>query len=170
MLSAHKTLKRRGYCFGIFVQKDKLRGIKQGYAWQARYNTAYADKYRYWNTDYTGSWAPVFTNTSSVRAPYINNNAPTAALEEHHCAAGLADGYAYAGSIVNINPKNLTRDFTAVGYVAYFDGAEWVYLYSATSCTRDVTEVAQLAVDSGDYANDADALTILKALGAVIAE
>ena len=31
----------------------------------------------------------------------------------------------------------------------------------------DVTEVAQLALDSGDYANDADALTILKALGAV---
>ena len=75
----------------------------------------------------------------------------------------------YAGSITNIKPQNLTRDFTAVGYVAFFNGAEWVYNYSAGTCTRNVTEIAQAAVDAGEFAEDADALEILQNLGAVVA-
>ena len=76
----------------------------------------------------------------------------------------------YAGSITNIKPQNLTRDFTAVGYVAYSaDGENWTYVYSDTTCTRNVTEIAQAAVDAGEFAEDADALEILQNLGAVVA-
>jgi hypothetical protein len=52
----------------------------------------------------------------------------------------------YAGSISNINPKNLTRDFTAVGYVKLTDDEGAVtYYYSKTAATRNVSDVATLA-------------------------
>ena len=53
----------------------------------------------------------------------------------------------YAGSLTNIKQTNLGRNFTAVGYIAYFDGAEWNYTYSISSTTRSVSAVAQAALN-----------------------
>ncbi len=75
----------------------------------------------------------------------------------------------FAGSITNIKEKNLDRDFTAVGYLAYtVDGTNWVYLYSAATCTRNVTFVAQAAIDAGEFEGDDVAIGILEKLGAVL--
>ena len=52
----------------------------------------------------------------------------------------------YAGSIVNINEKNLDRDFSAVGYIKYIDeeGNQKCY-YSDVTATRNVSDVAEAA-------------------------
>ena len=78
----------------------------------------------------------------------------------------------YAGSLTNIRPQNLTRDFTAVGYIAYrvSESADWIYIYAPASCTRNVTEIAQAALDAGEFAGNETAIGILKDLGAVAAE
>jgi metal-dependent hydrolase (beta-lactamase superfamily II) len=57
------------------------------------------------------------------------------------------EGYktVFAGSIANIKAANLNRDFTAVGYIAYFDGEAWNYIYSDTEGTRNVSDVAYAA-------------------------
>jgi len=77
----------------------------------------------------------------------------------------------YAGSITNIKPANLAKDFAAVGYVAYRASAdsEWVYIYSGATAVRNVTFVAQAAVDANEFEGDTAALEILEKLGAVIA-
>lgn len=75
----------------------------------------------------------------------------------------------FAGSITNIKETNLDRDFTAVGYIAYtVDGTNWIYIYSAATCTRNVTEIAQAAVDAKEFEGDTVALGILEKLGAVL--
>ena len=85
--------------------------------------------------------------------------------------AQTEDTYTFAGSITNIKPQNLTRDFTAVGYVAYSaDGQNWTYVYSVSEGTRNVTEIAQAALDAGEFAGNETAIGILKDLGAVAAE
>jgi hypothetical protein len=54
--------------------------------------------------------------------------------------------YVYAGSIVNINKGNLGRDFTAVGYIKLTDDNGNVsYIYSESTATRNVDEVAEAA-------------------------
>ena len=56
------------------------------------------------------------------------------------------DDYVYAGSIVNINEKNLTRRFTGVGYVKVV-GANGVaaYVYSDTAVSKSIDEIAATA-------------------------
>ena len=75
----------------------------------------------------------------------------------------------YAGSITSIKPANLTKDFAAVGYVAYRASAdsEWVYIYSEVTAVRNVTYVAQACYDAGEFADSPAAIKILKDLGAV---
>ncbi len=52
----------------------------------------------------------------------------------------------YAGSIVNINEKNLDREFTAVGYIKLTDSnGRVIYYYSETEGKRDVSSVATAA-------------------------
>ena len=52
----------------------------------------------------------------------------------------------YAGSIVDMNPKNLDRDFSAVGYIKVTDNNDKVtYYYSNTVATRNVSDVAEAA-------------------------
>jgi hypothetical protein len=51
----------------------------------------------------------------------------------------------FAGSIANIKTANLNRDFTAVGYIAYFDGEAWNYSYSTTAAEKNVSDVAYAA-------------------------
>ena len=92
-----------------------------------------------------------------------------AASVDNPFAAGATN--VYAGSITNIKPANLAKDFAAVGYVAYraSEDSEWVYIYSGTTAVRNVTFVAQSAVDANEFADDAAALEILEKLGAVVA-
>ena len=68
----------------------------------------------------------------------------------------------YAGSISNIKRKNLDRDFTAVGYIAYRESAnaDWTYVYSETSAVRSIDYVAEaaLADTSANYSAAAKAI------------
>ena len=48
----------------------------------------------------------------------------------------------FAGSISNIKAANLERDFVAVGYICI----NGTYIYSATSCTRNVTAIVNAAL------------------------
>ena len=60
----------------------------------------------------------------------------------------------YAGTISNIKQKNLDRDFTAVGYIAYRESAQsaWIYVYSDSSVSRSIDYVATAALnDSATY-------------------
>ena len=54
----------------------------------------------------------------------------------------------YAGTISNIKQKNLGREFTAVGYVAYRTDASapWTYVYSGSSAVRSINTVASAAL------------------------
>lgn len=92
-----------------------------------------------------------------------------AASVDNPFAAGATN--VYAGSITNIKPANLAKDFAAVGYIAYRTSAdaEWTYIYSDVTAVRNVTFVAQSAVDAGEFEGDTAALDILKQLGAVVA-
>ena len=53
----------------------------------------------------------------------------------------------YTGSITDIIAKNLDRDFSARGYIAYTDSENTLhYVYSASIATRNATEVAEAAL------------------------
>ena len=100
-------------------------------SWQARYNSAYGETYKYWNTDYTGSWGPKFSNDCTKRAPYIFNNVPDGAIDEHHCAGGLADGYAVfeakiAKSYLAYAADCTTEDVRVLPYFTYLHSADAV--------------------------------------------
>ena len=77
-----------------------------------------------------------------------------------------ADGYyCWYGSIVNIRPGNYDRAFTGVGYVRVelADGSVYT-LYGGSTAeanSRSVRDVAQAALDSGDYDDDPEALKVL---------
>ena len=66
----------------------------------------------------------------------------------------------YAGSITSIKPANLSRNFTAVGYVKITHNGSIFYLYSTSMATRSVSDVANAAltdfsdVEQGDYVNE----------------
>ena len=61
--------------------------------------------------------------------------------------ATSANTSTYAGTISNIKVKNLTRNFTAVGYISYVnDLDETVYVYSTATATRNVDLVAEAAI------------------------
>lgn len=73
-------------------------------------------------------------------------------------------GVTIRAAIVDILEGNYTRDFSAVSYVKYTVNGQEVYIYSAFDMeknTRNIAEVAQAAIDSGDYDSDAAALAIL---------
>lgn len=75
--------------------------------------------------------------------------------------------HVFAGSITNLKENNIARDFAAVGYIAYSaDGENWTYVYSEVTAVRSAAEVAYLAIESGDYADDAAALRYLNAYAA----
>ncbi len=69
----------------------------------------------------------------------------------------------YAGSITNLNEKNYDKNFAARGYIAYRADAEseWTYIYSDVTALRSAAYVAQEAINSGNYTEDATALAIL---------
>ncbi len=67
-------------------------------------------------------------------------------------------------AIVDILPGNISRSFSAVSYVKYVKDGISVYIYSNydnTNNSRSIRQVAQAAIDSGDYSSDAAALEIL---------
>ena len=70
----------------------------------------------------------------------------------------------YAGSISNIKAANLTRSFTAVGYIAYFDGTEWNYIYSASVCQRDITTVVNAALADTEAGYTQSQIDVLNAI------
>ena len=73
----------------------------------------------------------------------------------------------FAGSITNLKENNIARNFAAVGYIAYSaDGVNWTYVYSEVTAVRSAAYVAHLAIESGDYAEDATALEILNGYAA----
>ena len=57
----------------------------------------------------------------------------------------FSDYNVYAGSIINIKQKNLTRQFIAVGYLKIFDGNNYSYIYSNETATKTASYVANLA-------------------------
>jgi hypothetical protein len=63
-----------------------------------------------------------------------------------------ADGVlTYAGAISKIHRKNLDRDFVARGYIYYIDfNGVGHYIYSDTTCTRNVDYVATKALENPD--------------------
>ena len=72
----------------------------------------------------------------------------------------------YAGTISNIKQKNLTRDFTAVGYIAYRANANsaWTYVYSESSAIKNAYRVAVLSLadkDAGYSSAEIDVITKL---------
>ena len=80
-----------------------------------------------------------------------------------------ADGVnTYAGSLTNLNPNNFAKNFAARGYIAYRADAEseWTYIYSDVTALRSAAYVANQALESGKYAEDATALAILNAYAA----
>ena len=70
----------------------------------------------------------------------------------------------YAGSISNIMQKNLARNFTAVGYIAYVDGGTPYYIYSDTTATRSVDYVATEALNDTEANYSSEMLAILEKL------
>lgn len=70
----------------------------------------------------------------------------------------------YAGSISNIMQKNLGRNFTAVGYIAYVDGGKPYYIYSDTTATRSVDYVATKALNDTEANYSYEMLAILEQL------
>ena len=58
----------------------------------------------------------------------------------------------YAGTISNIKQKNLTTEFTAVGYIAYRknESSAWTYVYSESSAIKNAYRVAILALADKD--------------------
>ena len=74
----------------------------------------------------------------------------------------------YAGSLTNLNPNNFAKNFAARGYIAYRADAEseWTYIYSDVTALRSAAYVANQALESGNYAEDAAALEILNAYAA----
>ena len=67
--------------------------------------------------------------------------------------APFAEGHlynTYAGSITNINEKNLDREFTAVGYVKVTNGETVKYYYSDAAASRSAAYVATLALEDAE--------------------
>ena len=69
----------------------------------------------------------------------------------------------FTGSLVNINEWNINREFTAVGYISYKENGVTKYIY-ANEVTKKISNVADIALASGEYDEDADALEILNYL------
>ena len=72
----------------------------------------------------------------------------------------------YAGTISNIKQKNLARNFTAVGYIAYREDASspWTYIYSASSAVRSIDAVATAALKDTTKNYSMEARVILEQL------
>ena len=66
----------------------------------------------------------------------------------------------YAGSLANIKTTNLDRDFAGIGYVQVGD----MVIYSSDYTVRSVAQVAQSALDAGEFSNNATAVEILNKL------
>ena len=66
----------------------------------------------------------------------------------------------YAGSLANIKTTNLDRDFAGIGYVQVGD----MVIYSSDYTVRSVAQVAQSALDAGEFSNNAAAVEILNKL------
>ena len=57
------------------------------------------------------------------------------------------DTNVYTGAIVNIKTKNLTREFSAIGYICYKENGVSTYIYSNTSTSRSVSTISQNALN-----------------------
>lgn len=76
-----------------------------------------------------------------------------------------ANSITFTGAIVGINPGNIGRDFSAVGYVSYeTDGGTTVYVYSDFVAERNVSEIASAAIAAGECDGDATKLAKYQAL------
>ena len=80
-----------------------------------------------------------------------------------------ADSNIYVGSIAKIKEKNLERNFTAVGYIKYteYDGTV-NYVYSTTQGYRNVSYVANIALNDTRTAREGDYLYIVEDAETVI--
>lgn len=70
----------------------------------------------------------------------------------------------YAGTISNIKKANLTKSFTAVGYIAYRanENAAWTYIYSESSAIKNIDKVAMTALADNNAGYSEKAITIIQ--------